>query len=113
MLLHLVGWPGIDYKSVFESYISYIQTNFRSNDVIVVFDGYDTNSSIQQKFLSNENNKIRFFKHLTEYLTRANILVKQAVDDADFLIVSTDLDTYSYKIPVIIANDTDILVLLI
>ena len=47
MLLHLVGWPGIDYKSVFESYISYIQTNFRSNDVIVVFDGYDTNSRIK------------------------------------------------------------------
>ena len=67
----------------------------------------------KERFLSNENNKKCFIKHLTDYLTRANILVKQALDDAGYLIVDTALKNCSFKTPVIVANDTDILVLLV
>ena len=65
----------------------------------------------QESFLSNKNKKTRFISILTEYLKNSNICVKTADDDADLLIVQTAL-LMSFKIPVIVAEDIDILVLL-
>lgn len=66
----------------------------------------------QESFLSNQNNKTRFIQYLKEILMKANIMVKQADDDADLLIVKTALE-HCYKTPVIVAEDVDVLVLLI
>lgn len=66
----------------------------------------------QESFLSNQSNKTRFIEHLTAVLKRDKFEVRQAVDDADLLIVTTALEQ-SFKTPVIIAEDVDVLVLLI
>ena len=128
------------FNDIFNSYIAYIKKHFKSNNVIVVFDGYENNldningveqtrhanknlcpdiifdvemcSTVQQNtLLSNKQNKICFIKYLIEYLRNANITVIQAENDADLLIVKT-ASQITNKIPVMVADDSDILVLL-
>ena len=72
----------------------------------------DRCSTVQQDtLLSNKQNKIRFIKYLIEYLRNANITVIQAENDADLLIVKT-ASQITNKIPVMVADNSDILVLL-
>lgn len=141
MLLHRVRWSQNEsLQEIMNKYISYVKNNF-GNDVIIAFDGYDFNTSStksaerlqrstsasstdilfteimaitvqQDKFFGNINNKTRFIKYLTQSLQKNNIIVKQAEDDADLLIVNTALEV-SCQQAVIVSEDTDVLVLTI
>ena len=67
----------------------------------------------QQKFLSNTHNKSRFISMLKEKLTAENILVKQANNDADVLIVETAIEQFnSTHTIIVVGEDVDLLVLL-
>ena len=139
MLLHRVLWhQNYSFQSVVQSYVAYVNKHFGS-DVIVVFDGYNENCNstkalerqrrsyknicneiffdlnmniptTQQKFLSNLKNKKRLIEYLKVAFEEKNVVVKQAEDDADILIVRTCLEQV-HKISVIVSDDIDVLVL--
>ena len=142
-LLHSVVWPKpATYQEVCETYKSYILSRYNSG-VTVVFDGYagpiSTKSAEQKRratrctsadiviapslptttsqneFLGNGGNKTRLINALTPLLENAGIIVKQAVSDADTLIVETALQraTSSQFPVVVVGTDTDILVMLV
>lgn len=64
--------------------------------------------------MSNNKNKIFFIQHLKRVLEENRFSVKQAVDDADSLIVQTALQKYAVGGPpvMVVAEDIDILVLI-
>lgn len=67
----------------------------------------------QEKFLANENNKLRFISLLEKTLIEDNVTVKQAVEDADVLIVTTAISLAAeYDAVEIIGEDIDLLVLM-
>ena len=141
-LLHTIQWPqDATYQQVCNAYVKYV-TDHYPNDCIIVFDGYrglSTKSSEQQRratqqtsadilfernmkvtcnanaFLHNKNNKARLIEFISEDLQSNQFTVKQHSGDADSLIVSTALSTEDErKQPVVVvANDTDILVMLV
>lgn len=140
-LLHKVKWQeGGLYKDVVDQYVQYISKHFFS-EVTIVFDGYNNGPSTkdsehdrrsfksspdiifedttpvcckQSSFLCNENNKQKFVDLLTGHLLSRSYKVVQAHDDADTLIVSTALEfARSGRSVTVVANDTDVLVLLI
>lgn len=143
MLIHRVPWKLMDkFEDIFERYVKYFEYHY-SPGTTVVFDGYGFNRdsmkgserarrthnkscpdvqfdpsmslTVQKdKFLSNVNNKIRFIEYLKQALEKNKISVKQAVDDADVLIVHTALEKYSSNGPavIVVAEDIDILVLI-
>ncbi|GBM72837.1 hypothetical protein AVEN_17886-1 [Araneus ventricosus] len=64
-------------------------------------------------FLANERNKVRFIDLLRKFLQKANVTVKQAVEDADVLIVETAVSVKSqYDNIFVVGEDIDFLVLL-
>ena len=79
----------------------------------VIFDGSTIAQVPQEKFLQNEYNKLRFIVLLKETLIQDNVTVKQAVEDADVLIVisAISLSTEGNAVE-IIEEDIDLLVLL-
>ena len=142
-LVHAVVWSKpATYQEVCETYKSYILSRYNSC-VTVVFDGYagpiSTKSAEQKRratrctpadiviapslptttsqneFLGNGGNKTRLINALTPLLENAGIIVKQAVSDADTLIVETALQrAMSSQVPVVVVGtDTDILVMLV
>ena len=66
----------------------------------------------QQQFLANANNKARFISMLTDKLEAANILVQQASNDADVLIIETALKNLSTCETVVVGEDIDLLLLI-
>jgi len=140
-LLHKVKWlKGVPYSDVIQQYVHYVLRHYGSKAVIV-FDGYcngpntknhehqrraaacapdvvfDSCRTVyhdQSAFLTNERNKKSFVDLLMASLKRAGFKVHQAKDDADTLIVKTALELAGLNEPVtVIANDTDILVILV
>jgi len=140
-LLHKVKWfKGVPYSDVIQQYVHYVLRHYGSKAVLV-FDGYcnDPNTKNhehqrraaacapdvvfdscrtvyhdQSAFLTNERNKESFIDFLMASLKRAGFKVHQAKDDADTLIVKTALELAGLNEPVtVIANDTDILVILV
>ena len=75
-------------------------------DIIVLF--------TQDNFLSNTNTKVQLIKMLSQYLKYDGNEVINCSDDADSIICHTPLDlaTTGEKEVVLIADDTDILVML-
>ena len=72
-----------------------------------------TISCDREVFLANEKNKGALIMIMSAEMANHNILVCQAKDDADTLIVKTAMDLVtSVNTPVVVAQDTDILVLL-
>lgn len=69
----------------------------------------------QEAFLCNANNKAALINRLSDHLRLHDISVYHAADDADMLIVSVALQCATQSaIPVaVVAEDTDILVLLL
>jgi len=139
-LLHYIRWKYNTYQEVLEQYSSYLKHQF--SQCIVVFDGYpefstkdhehqrrksdrlpsatiEVNPSRrrykdQEAFFANIPNKVGFIAMLTDHLKTNGHVVKQAQADADKLIASTALDYAKNQQTVeVIANDTDILVLLL
>jgi len=65
------------------------------------------------QFLSNDTNKQRLIFILREKLESENFIVKQAVEDADTLIVQSTIEiANSAECVVMVGKDTDLLVLL-
>ena len=114
--------------------------NSNPNDVTVVFDNYDGNSSTKnhthirrtgvlgsfiestsktvfssskKTFLSNYSKKQRFIDMVASKVTENNILVKHSSGDADYLIALTALEKLKSSNVVCITNDTNVLVLLL
>lgn len=140
-LLHRVVWPRIaTYEQLYEVYVSYVLRHYGAS-CTVVFDGYDETNNTkaeehrrraakfvsvdilfddamevttgQEKFLRNPRNKTRFIECLTIRFRRAGIYVKQAVSDADVLIVNSAIElSHQDKNVILIGEDTDLLVIL-
>ena len=119
----------------------YIEQNFSTGDVIVVFDGYASGPStkdethrrrtgggmgvdvevaadmvlrMQKKlFLANQKNKQKFINLLGSTLEATGIQVKHSEADADYNIAMTACSAAQVTPVTVIADDTDVLVLLI
>jgi hypothetical protein len=140
-LLHVVHWAvGTTYADVAQQYVTYVNRHYGSK-VIIVFDGYCNGPSIkdqehqrrsnklapeiilegtqtayrdQNVFLANEHNKASFVSLLVICLEAAGHTVHTASDDADTVIVKHALHlAKDKKVVSVIANDTDILVMLV
>lgn len=142
-LIHRVVWPlNVKYGNIFECYLTYVKRHYGTN-CIVVFDGYkNSKNSIksaercqrqnihkgtdvylsntmdvqtsQEKFLSNDQNKIRFIAILSEKLLNSGIGVRQADDDADTLIVNTAIQkAQDHQQVIVVGEDIDIVILLL
>jgi hypothetical protein len=110
------------------------------SSAVIVFDGYETGPSVkdhehrrraakccpdvvfdcntpayrnQGAFLSNSHNKAQFVSYLITSFKIKGYTVHQALDDADTLIVKEALQFARTKDVTVVANDTDILVLLV
>ena len=67
----------------------------------------------QQAFLANEKNKSQFIQLLCKYLEANSHVTKQSRDDADCMIVKCALQRATEgNVVTVVAEDTDILVLL-
>ena len=141
-LLHQIKWiRGATIKTIVTAYVKYVRVHFK--DFTVVFDGYREEASLKdhehlrrmagkkvsqdlrvtpeltiscdrEVFLANEKNKGALIMIMSAEMANQNILVCQAKDDADTLIVKTAMDLVtSVNTPVVVvAQNTDILVLL-
>ena len=135
-LLHCITWPhGLTtYQEICALYCDYLSRNFWP--VIVVFDGYhipSTKYTTRQRrtggevgievtftwdvkltmskdvFLSNVANKQNMLSH---YLQLAECLTEHAEEDADLLIAQTAVQSAATKNIVLVADDTDLVILL-
>ena len=126
------------FNIILNKYVQYVRRHFGAR-ITVVFDGYDdctrnikaaeqrrrtlaTSSSSdilfdelmtvptsQQKFLANTYNKSR----LKDKFTAENILVKQANNDVDVLIIKTAIEQFNLtNASIVVGEDVDLLVLL-
>lgn len=139
-LLHRIKWQqGFIFARILEQYIEYIARHFASI-VNIVFDGYENGASTkdhehekrslnaspdfvfdenkpcissQAAFLANESNKKSFVDVLICKLKIAGHRIQQALHDADTLIVKTSLEIAHHNPVIVVANDTDVLVLLV
>ena len=67
----------------------------------------------KQQFIANTHNKSRFISMLCEKLTTANIVVKQAGNDADVLIIETAIEQFNAtNTTIVVGEDVDLLILL-
>lgn len=139
-LLHRVFWNGATYMDVIQQYRNYVKRRY--GVCSIVFDGYqqqttkdhehlrrslayqssadiDVKETImvnqkQHTFLTNDNNKKKFIKLLSKYFKEDGHDVHLCDGDADTVIVDVALEfACGGKSVSIIAEDTDILVLLI
>ena len=138
-LLHRIPWTKeCTYYDICSAYVEYVERRY--HDITVVFDGYPgtpttkdvthTRRSLglssvtvnftesmpckskKDAFLSNQENKRRFIRLLSERLRDKNHTVLGARDDADLLIVQTAVSLSANRKVVVIGEDTDLLVLL-
>lgn len=139
-LLQRIQWTtGETYEDIASKYVALVKQN---NYPIVVFDGYRNSASTKcvthqkrarglvvtpdvhlaptqvftfgskQSFLANKTNKQRFIDFLSETLKEHGVSTKHAEGDADLLIVQEAVNMASRKVTHVIAEDTDIFVLL-
>lgn len=67
----------------------------------------------QDKFLSNQKNKLHLIGILTDRLRKEGFLVEQAVEDADTLIINTAIGiSDNYESVYVVGEDVDLLVIL-
>ena len=139
LLLHRVKWEkNAAVESIIKSYINYVSNHY-GRSVHIVFDGYlqsSTKDHCHQKrqpitglrvdfdlqtqilstkdvFLSINNNIQKFVDLLSNALRSAGHNVTNCSEDADIQIVYTALDELAKCNTVVVAEDTDILVLLL
>ena len=140
-LLHRVHWvKGTKFIEIAEVYANYVRRNYGS--AIVIFDGYSARSSIKsdehtrrtgskgssvnviikednevpynkERFLSNTHNKTSLISLLSEYLAKDGQHVHVCDGDADTKIVSKSLEEAKEMPVIVVADDTDIAVMLL
>ena len=142
-LLHKIKRTiGTTFKDVIISYQEYIQARFdRYHNLYMVFNGYDDKLSIKatehkrrslqstsqnvnvtenmilttnrETFLSNHVNKDQFTKLLCQKLLQSGINTLQSKGDANVLTTKKAIEEATKKDVHVVAEDTDILILLI
>ncbi|GBL96875.1 hypothetical protein AVEN_118986-1, partial [Araneus ventricosus] len=123
-LRYLQTHYGLNVAVVFDGYPSDVngnsaksaerirRANLHSSHEIIFNEATCTETS-QEQFLANGRNKVRFIDLLQKFLQKANVTVKQAVKDADVLIVGTAVSVKSqYDNIFVVSEDIDLLVLL-
>ena len=140
-LLQRIPWVrNQSYKSLCDTYVDHVMRNFGSG-AIIVFDGYPDKPTTKDQahlrrskgmvgatinftedmifnakkelFLANNTNKTRFIQLLSRQLQVAGCMTYHAEEDADVLIASVAIKSSKTVPTIVIADDTDILVLLI
>ena len=138
-LLHRITWPhGFPpYQDICALYCDHLSRNF--GPAIVVLDGYripSTKYTTHQRrtggkvgievtftgdvkltmskdvFLSNVANKQNFIDMLSHYLQLAGYLREHAEEDVDLLIAQTALQSAATKNTVLVADHTDLVIML-
>ena len=105
------GYTG--YKKNIKAAEQRRRTTKVSSSPNVIFDQFMTVPTNQQQFFSNTHNKSRFIFMLCERFTAANIIVKQADNDADVLIIETAIEqSNATNNSIVVGEDVDLLVLL-
>ncbi|GBO09400.1 hypothetical protein AVEN_220465-1 [Araneus ventricosus] len=133
----------MNFEDISKSYLTYLQTHYGSNVAIVfdgypsdvngnsaksaerirpanlhssheiIFNEATCPETSQGQFLANERNMVRFIDLLKKFLQEANVTVKQAVEDADVLIVETAVSVKSqYDNIFVVGEGIDLSVLL-
>jgi hypothetical protein len=139
-LLHKIPWTkGASWDEILRTYTNYVTRRY--GKAIIVFDGYSDSPSTKDcthtrrsggcvgvavhfddimalqtkkgEFLSNTQNKQRFIHMLGNRLETAGCDVHHAKGDADLLVVETAVACAEQINTVVIADDTDVLILLI
>lgn len=139
-LLHRISWSvGMLFADICNSYTNYVLTRY-GKSVVIVFDGYSCGPSTKDvthirrnegrsspnvlfstdmkltmkkdMFLSNKTNKQRFLTMLSESFDRVGYKTIHARGDADLLITQTAVGASEQRNVVVIADDTDVLILL-
>ena len=124
---------------ILESYVQFVKSNY--SGAIIVFDGYENEPSTKvmtqmkrrgatsapkvvfkesnavslkrDAFLTNNENKQALVNHLGIHLIKAGYQVKHASADADTLIAKTAIDAVQDQNVTLVADDTDLLCLLL
>ncbi|KAK6183990.1 hypothetical protein SNE40_006544 [Patella caerulea] len=137
-LLHRVRWSkNQSYHQITDVYITFLQ---KFGPATIIFDGYGEPSTKdhehrlrqaksmsatievqlnrrclnkQEQFLTNEKNKSQFIAILSTRLRAAGHTVAQASADADTMIVNSALNASKQREVVLMAEDTDILVMIV
>jgi len=141
-LLQRLPWPKCStYGAICLLYSKYIDRHFSAGEVVIVFDGYSSGPTtkdeahhrraasgmgvdvdvgadmvlrMQKKlFLANQKNKQKFITLLGSILDANGIQVKHAEADADYDIAIAACSAAQLTPVTVIAEDTDVLVLLI
>ncbi|GBO44519.1 hypothetical protein AVEN_107529-1 [Araneus ventricosus] len=143
LLHKVVWQWNMNFGDIAKSYLTYLQTQYGSSVAVVFdgypsdVNGKSTKSAerkrranlhsshekiyneatcpeiSQEQFLANERNKVRFIDLLKKFLQKANVAVKQAVEDADVVIVETAVSVKSqYDNISVVSENIDFLVLL-
>ncbi|GBM01837.1 hypothetical protein AVEN_218958-1 [Araneus ventricosus] len=143
LLHKVVWHRNMNFGNIVKSYLTYLQTYYVSNVAVVFdgypsnVNGKSTKSAerirranlhssheiifneaicpeiSQEQFLANERNKVRFIDLLKKFLQKENVTDRQAVEDADVLIVETAVSVKSqYDNIFVVGEDIDFLVLL-
>ncbi|GBN33892.1 hypothetical protein AVEN_170033-1 [Araneus ventricosus] len=142
LLHNVVWQRNMNFGDIAKSYLIYLQTHYGSKVAVVFdgypsdVNGKSTKSAerirranlhssheiifneatypeiSQEQFLANERNKVRFIDLLKKFLQKANVTVKQAVEDADVLIVETAVSVKSQWQYYVVGENIDFLVLL-
>ncbi|GBL72647.1 hypothetical protein AVEN_127899-1 [Araneus ventricosus] len=133
----------MNFGGIANSYLTYLQTHYGSNVAVVFdgypsdVNGKSTKSAerirranllssheiifneatcpeiSQEQFLANERNKVPFIDLLKKFLQKANVTVKQAVEDENVLIVKIAVSVKSqYDNIFVVGENIDFLVLL-
>ena len=139
-LMHKVRWEkDVTFRELCKQYVNFVRSKF--GQCAVVFDGNEAGPSTedhehcrrsvknrgavefifneetkvkanQEAFLSNEKNKVRFIKMLSEFLIAGRQTVRNCKEDADIEIVKCAIDFTEHDVNVV-AGDTDIALLLL
>lgn len=139
-LLHRIPWTmGTTWEHICNIYSQYVTSKY--GKAVVVFDGYSDAPSTKdcahasrtggcvgvavhcssqltlqikkEEFLSNKENKQHFIDMLAQKLEETGCEVHHADGDADLLIVKKTIESAARQNTVLIADDTDLLVLLL
>eukprot|EP00111_Clytia_hemisphaerica_P013776 TCONS_00040538-protein len=139
-LIHRVSWKkGMTFKEIARNHVSYVRSNYGS--CFIVFDGYNNPTSIKanehqrrqkthgscpdieifpdneskynrERFLSNWKNKQQLIALITDSLRLNGQNVYVCEGDADTKIVSTALEVSKGEPTIVVADDTDVAVMM-
>ena len=138
-LLHKIPWKkGSSYQSIINQYVNFVHSSY--GGAVIVFDGY-TQSSIKDMvhrsrnkghvgveisftldmnltvtkdiFLLSNKNKQHFIDMFSAELVKSGCKVIHSQSDADVLIAETTVECSKEQPTVLVADDTDLLVLLL